>query len=188
MRAFWAKEAERSDVVLGDEGFCGGLAASEEAGAGAVEKGLESGFVDEDVGDEKGLLLACEEGPLGFEPNNMDPTSCFSGAGSSCAGCSAALDGLEDSALSLATLTPLKALTLPSFRRQAFLLHAHRYSLLSWPGNRSGRSPLSCNKSAMYSLQLLHCAKAADGVDDSSIQVGVPPRWLIASSVVSLVA
>lgn len=109
--------------------------------------------------------------------------------------------------VNLYLLTSLKALILPGFRLQLFLLQLKMCSLRSSSGNWDGRSPFNCRSSDINPLQALHFARLPDGGKSGSSHVckhhdqqrcrvnrrglfptGTPPRWLIASSVASLEA
>lgn len=170
-RTFWAKVSGRVDVSAGS-GFWAGLAARAEA--------VEKGFADADVVavDVKGLLaveVPVEKGLLegkaaldGATPNRDAPMFWVAAFGPSaswedCCGAGVLSVFLLDFDCPLATLVPRMPLTLPSFRLHVLRRQAKRYSRRSWPGKRSGMSPLSWRSRDMSPLQTLHFASAPEG-------------------------
>lgn len=126
MRAFVAKVSERDGV--------GCVGAGVGAGAGDEEAGAEEkGFAGrDDAPPVANGLMGAEEEAGGLTPKRDSPRLVFgaAGAGDSCGvswclGCLGCL-GLSDSAGMAEARMALKALTLPFFLLQAFLLHAHR--------------------------------------------------------------
>ena len=133
------------------------------AGWAEVEKGFEKGFA---------VWLDFE----GWTPKRDSPMLvCCLSVGSSAGGAW----GLVSVVVAPAAADPsstfemrvvLRLRTEPSFLRQAFCLHPNKYTLLSWPGNLSGRSALSCSSRLRSPLQTLHLARAPDGMAESSSQ------------------
>lgn len=149
-RAFSAKVCGKLSAV-GSVGAWGGFAARVEAAANGLVgvvlllPAVANGFTFADVVD--------------LTPNSVSPrlaAGCAGGAGVS----SFLTAGDAFTAVCLVALNPL---TLPALRLQAFRLHAHTYNLRSWPGKRSGRSPLSWSSKFMSPLQTLHLARAPSG-------------------------
>lgn len=124
MRAFVAKVSERDGVGCVGAGVGAAGAGDEEAGA--EEKGLAGRDVEPPVANG---LMGAEEAVGGLTPKRDSPRLVFgaAGAGVSC-GVSSFLGclGFSDSAEMAEARMALKALTLPFFLLQAFLLHAHR--------------------------------------------------------------
>jgi hypothetical protein len=104
-------------------------------------------------------------------------------------------------------LTSLKALIVPGFRLQVFLLQLKICSLRSSSGKWDGRSPFNWRSRDMKPLQALHFARLPGGENRGSshayarydqhrsrvgggysTRTGMPPRWLTASSVASFEA
>jgi hypothetical protein len=148
-------------------GSWGGLAARVEGGGRLdVEKGLAAAVAEEPE-VEKGF--ADDEDLDGFTPKSNAPmlvgaTPCGGG------------DEVEAAAnvsvfAAPLTRTPRSARTLPSFRRQAFCRQIKMYRRLSWPGNLSGKSPLSSRRRLRRELQTLHLANAPEGGEASSNHV-----------------
>jgi len=158
MRAFCAKVSASNSA---DAGFCAGLAARDEA----LAKGFAAAEPSEGAANGFAWTL---EGDL--TPNSVSPrlTAGFALPLLLVAPVVACLFGEEVAAAAaatcvLSTLVALNPCTLPSFLLQAFRLHAQRYSLLSWPGKRSSKSPLSCSNRLINPLHTLHLANAPDG-------------------------
>lgn len=167
MRAFWAKVLGR--MAAPSSTFCGGLAASEEVDANGFEDVplAEKRLAEVPLLESDANGFACGFAP-GFTPNSVSPKLV--------AGCAVSFGWLLSTTFFSAWCTAVclvarKALTLPSLRRHAFLLQAHRYTLLSCPGNLSGKSPLICNSRFMSPLHTLHLAKLPDGAVSSSSHV-----------------
>jgi hypothetical protein len=125
MRAFVAKVSEREGVGCVGAGAGAGVGAAGEE-AGAEEKGFAGR--DDEPPVENGLIAAeLEVG--GLTPKRDSPRLVFGAAeaGVSC-GVSSFLGclGFSDAAGMAEARMALKALTLPFFLLQAFLLHAQR--------------------------------------------------------------
>lgn len=180
MRAFVAKVSERDWVGCVGAGAGAGVGAEGEE-AGADEKGFAGRDAEPPV--ENGLMVA-EEEVGGLTPKRDSPRLVFgaAGAGVSCGVCSfLGCFDFSDSAEMAEARMALKALTLPSFLLQAFLLHAHRYSRRSWPGKRSGRSPLSWRSRVRRLLQFLHLARSPGGavLSSSHVYAVCVSKWFI---------
>lgn len=125
MRAFVAKVSERDGVGCVGAGVVAAAGAGDEE-AGAEEKGLAGRDAEPPVANG---LMGAEEALGGLTPKRDSPRLVFgaAGAGVSC-GVSSFLDclGFSDSAGMAEARIALKALTLPFFLLQAFLLHAQR--------------------------------------------------------------
>lgn len=126
MRALLAKVSEREGVgcVAAGAGAAGEGAAGEEAGA------VEKGFAGRDEAPPVAKGLRGEDPEVGgLTPKRDSPMFVFGAAGAagSC-GVSSFFCclGFSDSAGIADARMALKALTLPSFLLQAFLLHAQR--------------------------------------------------------------
>jgi hypothetical protein len=154
MRALAAKLSGNS-VTGASVGFCDGLAAREAADV----KGLDVALLLEAELVEKGFAAyeAEDPGENNAVPMSVDCWFCFG--------------SFSSSFPVFVTLPALTPLTLPSFRRHAFLQQPNMYNLRSWPGNRDGRSPLSWRSSVSRELQTLHFASAPDGATLSSSHV-----------------
>ena len=157
-------EAKVSDGGSGGlVGAWGVLAARDDVGgrpANGFAVSLEGLAV---LGNENGLVLV-EEGGAGVVPKSAAPRS--SAGLCSCAKREPAFSsfGLAGAGLvDLYLLTSLKALILPGFRLQAFLLQLKKCSLRSSSGNWDGRSPFNCSSKDMKPLQALHFARPPDG-------------------------
>ncbi|TQW09429.1 hypothetical protein IF2G_02219 [Cordyceps javanica] len=119
--------------------------------------------------DENGFAPAEADGP---PPKRASPSLGLGGSGSlgfSAFFASSSFFFLFSAASAAAepssshTRTPRTARMLPSRRLQLARLQAKTYIRRSWLGNRSGSSPLSCSRSTIRSLQILHRASAAEG-------------------------
>lgn len=138
-----------------------GFALADEAKgfAGAVP------FEFEEKGFEKGFAGAVEL-VLFFTPKSDSP---ILGCGFSSSCLISFFSGFLFDA-PFAIRTPRMPLTLPSFLLHAFLRQLQMYSLRSWPGKWSGRSPLSSSRRLRRPLHTLHLARAPEGAVLSSIQ------------------
>ena len=125
MRAFVAKVSERDGVGCVGAGVVAAAGVGDEE-AGPEEKGLAGRDAEPPVANG---LIEAEEALAGLTPKRDSPRLVFgaAGAGVSC-GVSSFLGclGFSDSAGMAEARMALKALTLPFFLLQAFLLHAQR--------------------------------------------------------------
>lgn len=132
--------------------------------AGGLEKGFEEkglGFCVAEVENGFVFSLLIE---VGFALNRVLPRFCRGGFGmDSWPGVALLRFSLFFPATGLTNLTALTALMLPSLLRQGFFLQANMYSLLSWDGKRSGRSPFNCRSRVIVFWQRLHLANWASG-------------------------
>ncbi len=164
-----AEAKDLGRLEAGEDGVCGSLLAGSdicpclENAKGLlefVENDVENGLfevLDANVLTEVDVELENELSPNNFSPRLMKGVEA----------CASALVATDFQSLPVKTaceiLTPRRALTLPSLRRQIFLLHASTYSRLSCPGRCSGRSPFNCRSNTIRSLQTLHFASVAEG-------------------------
>ena len=144
-------------------GACGTLAARVEVGGRGANGFVELWSEWVVLGNENGFA-GVEEGIADVLPNSAAPRSSvgvFSCATSDLALSSIVLVG--GCRVDLYFLISLRALILPGFRLQAFLLQLNMWSLRSSSGNWDGRSPFNCNSRDMKPLQALHLARLPDG-------------------------
>ena len=144
-------------------GTCGTLAARVDVGGRGANGFVE--LLNELVVfcNENGFAWV-EEGVADVLPNSAAPRSSvgiFSCATFDPVLSSFALVGF--CRVDLYFLTSLRALILPGFRLQAFLLQPNMWSLRSSSGKWDGRSPFSCNSKDMKLSQALHLARLPDG-------------------------